>query len=145
MKSVVFMYCKHELLQQRSVICLIVVRWKLTFSCWLWWGRGVDIRAAGLSFLLLPLLKALLTRLEGTVGEQKWNLRSFKLSWKCFFFFFQIIHRWMNEWVVESRLTWDSLLRWGQEGTGKQNLVPSAGWLLRQNITLAFTDGSNKI
>lgn len=38
----------------------------LTFPCGFWQRRGADVRAAGFGFLLLCLLKALLTGLEWT-------------------------------------------------------------------------------
>lgn len=55
------------LLKQKDWTTLHLV----TFSCGLWGGGGVDIRAAGLGFLLLSPFKALLTGLEWTAGGEK--------------------------------------------------------------------------
>lgn len=48
----------------------------LTFPCGFWRGRGADVRAAGFGFLLLCLLRALLTGLEWTECGEEWTVRT---------------------------------------------------------------------
>lgn len=65
----------HYYLLKERVADSLDLSWSLlTPSCWLWQGGGVEIRAAGVSFLLLSLFKTLLSGLKWTVDEQMCNV-----------------------------------------------------------------------